>query len=90
MSKYKSVQDLIIKAAMYDGVSTTIRPTELIGGYDAIELVFFKGDRHSCVSFYEPNFSMMPEDAVLWQCKHALYDLFKMPYEEIVCEEEAK
>jgi hypothetical protein len=32
MKEFKSVQDLIVKAALYDGVSTTISPDKLIGG----------------------------------------------------------
>lgn len=90
MSEFKNVQELILKAAMLDGVTTTIRPVELFGGYDAIEIIFSKGDRHSCTHISQLNISDAQKDAVLYACKHALYDLFKIPYEEIVCEGEVK
>ena len=83
MSNYKSVQELILKAAMFDGVTTTIRPTELIGGRDAIELIFSKGDRYSSVYIDTLNTYNYPEDAVLYNCKAALYKLLEAPYEEI-------
>ena len=87
MSDYKSVQELIFKAAMLDGVQTNIQATELFGGYDVIELTFSKGDRYSSVCIDSLNMSQDTEDAVLYHCKQALFDLFKKPYEEIVCKE---
>ena len=86
MSEFKSVQELILKAAMLDGITTTIRSAELFGGRDVIEIIFSKGDRHSCAHIDSLNISAGPDDMVLYACKHALYDLFKEPYEEIVCE----
>lgn len=87
MSTYKSVQDLIVKAAMYDKVSTTIRANELFGGRDVIEIIFQKGDRYSAA-----NIDMYPgvynqEEATLYACKSALRKLFMAPYEEIEYEE---
>lgn len=83
MRNYKTVQELILKAAMFDGITTTIRSTELFGGRDAIELTFSKGDRHSSVCIDTLNVYNYPEDATLYKCKSALYNLLKAPYEEI-------
>ena len=83
MSDYKSVQDLIIKAAMYDRVSTTIRATELFGGRDAIEIIFTKGNRHSAVQIDTLSNIIDHEGAILYQCKKSLYNLLEAPYEEI-------
>ena len=58
-----------------DGITTTIRPTELIGGRDAIELIFSKGDRHSSVCIDTLNVYNYPEDMVLYNCKSTLYKL---------------
>lgn len=87
MSNYKTVQELILKAAMFDGITTTIRATELIGGRDAIELIFSKGDSYSSVYIDTLNTYRYPEDAVLYNCKSALYKLLKAPYEEIEYED---
>ena len=83
MTDYKSVQDLIIKAAMYDKVSTTIRSNELFGGVDVIEIIFSKDDRHSAT-----HIDMYPgvsdhEEMALYSCKNALHKLLWEPYEEI-------
>ena len=83
MSNYKTVQDLIIKAAIYDRVSTTIRATELFGGQDAIEIIFSKGDLHSAVQIDTLSNIINHEDAILYQCKKSLYNLLEAPYEEI-------
>ena len=69
MSNYKSVQDLIIKAAMYDRVSTTIRANELFGGRDVIEIIFSKGDRHSVTHIDIESAIINHEDAILYSCK---------------------
>ena len=86
MTDYKSVQDLIMKAAMYDGITTAIRPIELIGGCNAIELIFSKNDRR--YSVYVDPFNIYPEDAVLHYCKKALRELFMAPYDEIKVDKE--
>ena len=83
MSNYKSVQDLIIKAAMYDRVSTTIRANELFGGRDTIEIIFQKGDRYSNTHIDMESDVINHEDAILYSCKKTLYNLLEAPYEEI-------
>lgn len=85
MADYKSVQDLIIKAAMHDGVVTTIRPTEKFGGYNVIEFVFSKGDNYStaCIDVNVHSTFKNSEDAALYLCKRALSELFMMPYRDI-------
>lgn len=83
MNDYKSVQDLIIKAAMYDRVSTTIRANELFGGRDVIEIIFTKGDRCSAAHIDTWNNAFNNEEVSLYVCKKALYNLLEAPYEEI-------
>lgn len=85
MADFKSVQELIIKAAMYDGISTTIRPMERFGGYNVIELVFSKGNNFSAIQINTNDCSIVrnPEDAVLYACKGALKELFMEPYRDI-------
>lgn len=87
MSEYKSIQELIVKAALLDGVTTTIRANELFGGRDVLEIIFSKGDRHSAMSIDLINNLRIPEEATLYNCQRALRDLFMAPYEEIVIEE---
>jgi hypothetical protein len=83
MNDYKSIQDLIIKAALYDGVSTTICPYELISG-DVLRITFSKGDRHSA-TLIDLQHRKYPnhEEETLYCCKRALRDLLFAPYEEI-------
>jgi hypothetical protein len=83
MNDFKSVQDLIIKAALYDGVSTTIRPYELICGRDALRIVFSRDDRHSSTCIELSDAYRDPEEVALYCCKRALYKLLEAPYEEI-------
>jgi len=85
MADYKSVQNLIVKAAMHDGVTTTIRPIERFSGYNMIELVFSKGDNYSttCIDVNVHSTFKNPEDATLYLCKRALNELFMMPYRDI-------
>lgn len=80
MDDFKSVQDLIVKAALYDRVSTTISAEELFGGIDAIRLTFQKGNRYStaCIDLRYKN-----EEMALCVCKKAFYRLLEAPYEEI-------
>jgi hypothetical protein len=82
MSDYKSVQYLIVKAAMYDKVSTTISPNELFGGRDVLTITFSKGDR-----YVDTHIDMYPisnhEAATLYACKSALKKLLWGPYEVI-------
>lgn len=82
MKDFKSVQDLIVKAALYDGISTTIGPDEFIKG-DVLKITFSRGDRNSTTRIDVVNTHRDPEEAALYCCKHALYNLLCYPYEEI-------
>ena len=82
MNDYKSIQELIIKAALYDGVTTTIRPEEFIAG-DAMSITFSKDNRHSTASIRVGDKYGDSEEAVLYSCKRALLKLLFGPYEEI-------
>lgn len=81
MKDFKSVQDLIIKAALYDGISTTIGPSEIKG--DVLKFTFSRGNRHSATHIDLMDKYRDPEEVALYCCKHALYDLLCGPYEEI-------
>lgn len=83
MKEFKSVQDLIIKAAFYDGISTTISPENMIGG-DVLKITFSKGNRHSATLIELADKYRDPEEVALYSCRHALYDLLRGPYEEII------
>jgi hypothetical protein len=91
MNDYKSVQDLIIKAALYDRVSTTISADELIGSIDTLRITFSKNNRYStsCIDVFlnEPKYEH--EKYALYACKRALYKLLEAPYEEIEYMEES-
>ena len=82
MREYKSAQDLILKAALYDGVSTTIRPGTY--GDKPIEVVFSRKGVCSSVSI-----DLMFEDerSILYSMKRALLNLFEYPYKDIVVKE---
>lgn len=83
MKNFKSVQDLIVKAALYDRVSTTISADEIIRGVDVLKITFSKGDRNSTTRIDLVNTHRDPEEAALYCCKRALYNLLCGPYEEI-------
>lgn len=83
MTEYKSAQELILKAALRDGVATTIRSTNQ-GYYNAIEVVFSKGDARSA-TVIDP--IVKDERHVLYGLKMALFNLFEYPYRNIVVEE---
>ena len=87
MTDYKSIQELIVKAALYDGVTTTIAPHEFITG-DAMRIIFSKDDRHSTASIRVGDKYGDSEEAVLYGCKRALIKLLFAPYEEIEVNEE--
>lgn len=89
MNNCKSVQELIVKAAMYDGITTTIRSKEMLGMGDVLEIIFSKRDMHSStyIDVKVLGSASTPEMVALHSCKRALYDLFMAPYEEITCEE---
>ena len=82
MKDFKSVQDLIVKAAFYDDVSTTIRQNKMIIG-DVLEIIFTKGDRHSAATIELEDRYRDPEEAALYSCKRALYKLLCGLYEDI-------
>lgn len=48
MNDYKNVQDLIVKTALYDGVSTTISPP--MEDIPAVKITFSKGNGHCAIS----------------------------------------
>ena len=83
MTDYKSVQDLIIKAAKHDNITTTIRRNELIGARDVIEIIFSKDDRYSATNLDLHNIKNVSEEMALYSCKNALRELLWKPYEEI-------
>ena len=87
MSDYKSVKDLIVKAAMYDGVSTTIMPTELLGRGNVLKIIFQKGEISSATHIDMTSPVRNHEDATLQACKHALKELLWYPYKDIECVE---
>jgi hypothetical protein len=82
MSDYKSIQEFIVKAALYDGVSTTISPCEFITG-DTMSIRFTKGDRHSATRICVGDKYGYTEEEVLYCCKRALNDLLFAPYKDI-------
>ena len=86
MNDFKSVQDLIVKAAIYNGISTTISPSEISG--DILKVTFSKDGRHSstCIELYHRFID--PEVGSLCACKDALHRLIWEPYEEIKCVKE--
>ena len=87
MNDYKSVQDLIVKAALYDGVSTTIRATERFGGINALDITFSKDNRFSgtCIDLLDLGDH---EEMSLYACKRALHNLIWERYDEITVEKE--
>lgn len=86
MNDYKSVQDLIVKAALYDGITTTISPSEL--GGNALKVIFSKGNRRSGTIIELSDRLRKLEEATLYACKDALHNLMWAPYEKIECEGE--
>ena len=87
MENYKSVQDLIVKAAFHDGVTTTIRANEMYGCGGMLKITFSKHDRHSttCIDITE-RFSDH-EEMSLYCCKDALHKLLWEPYDKIKVKE---
>ncbi len=85
MNDFKSVQELIIKAALYDNVSTTISADELLGRGDVIRITFEKNKSYTtyavdvCLDEQEDH----REEVILHGCKKALFKLLCYPYEEI-------
>jgi hypothetical protein len=80
MADYKSVQDLIIKAAFYGGVSTTISAEEVCGCRDMIKIIFSKDTDFSVAHI---DMHEIHEEMALHICKSALHKLLWAPYDEI-------
>lgn len=90
MTDYKSIQELIVKAALYDGVTTTISPQEFITG-DTMSITFSKDNRYSAATIRVGDKYGDSEEKVLCCCKRALINLLFAPYESIeVNKENAK
>lgn len=83
MNDYKSIQELIVKAALYDGVSTTISADELIGGIDVLKITFQKDNRYNVAHIDTVQGFRDHEEMVLNICKRALLKLLFAPYDEI-------
>lgn len=88
MKDYKSIQELIVKAALYDGVSTTISPSEMIDGYDVIKITFQKDNRYNVAHVDTVQGFRDHEEMVLNTCKRALLKLLFAPYNEIEIKKE--
>lgn len=86
MSDYKSIQDLIVKAALYDGVSTTIAPH--MDNIPAVKITFSKGDKHSATHIDLSTRFRDHESMILYCCKDALHKLLWGRYDEIKCDKE--
>jgi hypothetical protein len=80
---YKSVQDLIIKAALYDGISTTIGPDQFIEASDVLRVTFSRDNNYTSTLIELSDKHRNPEETALYCCKRALYDLLCYPYEKI-------
>ncbi len=83
MKEFKSVQDLIVKAAIYDGISTTISADELLGRGDVLKITFSRDNIYTNTYIDLVDKYRDPEGPALYCCKRALYDLLCGPYEEI-------
>ena len=85
MNDYKSVQDLIVKAAFYDGVTTTIKADNTIVGRDALRITFSK--RGECSStLIDMNDGFRDHETMsLYACKDALHKLLWGIYDKIEC-----
>lgn len=88
MKDFKSVQDLIIKAALYDGISTTISPDQFIEAPDVLRITFSRDNNHASTLIELSDKHRDPEETALYCCKRALYDLLCCPYKEITCSKE--
>lgn len=88
MKDFKSVQELIIKAAFYDGISTTISADELLGRENVLRITFSKNNRYSVANVELMDKYRDTEEVALYCCKRALYDLLCNPYEEITYSKE--
>lgn len=87
MKDYKSVQDLIVKAAMYDGVYTTISAAGTGGDIPVIKITFSKGDRRSATLIDLNDIYRDHEEMSLYCCKDALHKLLWGRYDEVEVKE---
>ena len=85
MNDYKSVQDIIVKAALYDGVSTTISADTDSLGWQILKITFSKDGCHSAAHMDTHHIT---EEGALYICKDALHDLLWGRYAEIKVKEE--
>lgn len=85
MNDYKSVQDLIVKAALYDGVSTTIAPP--IEDIPALKITFSKDDRRVTTHIDMDDRFRDPAYMAFYCCKEALHKLLWERYDEIKVKE---
>jgi hypothetical protein len=85
MTDYKSIQELIVKAALYDGVSTTISADALFGKVDVIRITFEKNKTYTtyAINVMLDELEDYREEELLYGCKKALFKLLCYPYEEI-------
>lgn len=88
MGEYKSIRDLIVKAALYDGVSTTISPYKLTNGREILKITFRKEGRYISTLIGTMEEYSNHEEIVLLNCKRALNDLLFAPYDEIEVDKE--
>jgi hypothetical protein len=85
MNDYKSVQDLIVKAAFYDGVTTTIEANG--DGMCALKITFSKNNRHATTLIDMNDGFRDHEFMALYCCKDALHKLLWGIYDEIKVKE---
>jgi hypothetical protein len=83
MKDFKSVQDLIIKAALCNKVSTTISAVDLLGRRDVINITFERNNKYITTYVDLADERRDSEEYALYCCKRALYKLLESPYEEI-------
>lgn len=88
MKEFKSIQDLIVKAALYDKVSTTISADELLGRGDVLRITFEKKNRYITTYIDLVDEHRDSEESALYDCKRSLFKLLEAPYAEIVYEKE--
>ena len=88
MKDYKSVQDLIVKAALCDGVSTTISASGNGGDIPVLKITFSKGDRRCATNIDMALPFRDHEYMTLYCCKDALHKLLWGRYDEIKCDRE--
>ena len=81
MRNYKSAQELIVKAVLHDGVTTTISP----GAFDSIKIEFERKGISSATQIDLTGLYLHSDDEemLLTMLKRTLLDVFRHPYDEI-------